>query len=147
MNIIFLDIDGMMNHLNHFIRSDKHILQEFCPIAVKNLKRIIRECDAKIVVSSTWRKIANSVDGSIEEWLFSHYDLENDVIGITPYLANEIRGKEIESYLNSCQHPVGKFVIIDDDNDMGELINHLVRTDYRYGLTVEKCDAAIKVLT
>lgn len=146
MNIIFLDIDGVMNHANHFVRSKKHILQEFCPISERNLKRIISECNAKIVVSSSWRKIGESVDGSIGEWLFSHYGLEDDVIGVTPYLKNEIRGKEIESYLKNCQHPVNNFVILDDDSDMGELSNYLVHTDYMYGLTDEKCELAIKIL-
>lgn len=135
-----------MNHQNHFVRSKKHILQEFCPIADKNLKRIIHECDAKIVVSSTWRKIGASVDGTIAEWLFSHYGLEEDVIGATPYLANKIRGREIQKYIETCTHSVNKFVILDDDNDMGKLIEHLVQTDYRYGLTDEKCEEAIKIL-
>lgn len=147
MNIIFLDIDGVMNHQNHFVRSKKHILQEFCPIAEKNLKRIIHECNAKIVVSSSWRKIHASVANTpITEWLFSHYGLEDYVIGVTPYLANEIRGKEIQNYIENCTHSVDKFVILDDDNDMGELIEHLVQTDYRYGLTDEKCEESIKIL-
>ncbi|RKJ71344.1 hypothetical protein D7X33_22360 [Butyricicoccus sp. 1XD8-22] len=146
MNIIFLDIDGVMNHLNHFVRSQKHILQEFCPIAEENLKRIIRECDAKIVVSSTWRKISSSVDGTIAEWLFSHYGLENYVIGVTPRLENEIRGKEIQKYIENATHKISNFVILDDDSDMGELIGHLVQTDYKYGLTDEKCEEAIKIL-
>lgn len=144
MNVIFLDIDGVMNHLNHFVPSQNHILQEFCPIAEKNLKRIINECNAKIVVSSTWRKIKKSVDGDIAEWLFSHYGLDSYVIGVTPYLPNEIRGKEIQKYIEEAPQKINNFIILDDDDDMGELSKHLIQTDYRYGLTDEKCEEAIR---
>jgi hypothetical protein len=145
MNIVFLDIDGVMNHANHFVRSNKHQLQEFCPRSEKNLKRIIQECDAKIVVSSTWRK--GDTLQSIRKWLFSHYDLETYVIGLTPILSyDDIRGNEIKAYVENAGHKITKFVILDDDKDMGELMDHLVQTDYRWGLTDEKCEEAIRIL-
>lgn len=144
MNIIFLDIDGVMNHANHFVRSKKHKLQEFCPRSEKNLKRIIQECNAKIVVSSTWR-IGETAE-SISEWLFSHYGLKDHVVGITPVLEEEIRGKEIQAYIDSASHSISNFVILDDDKDMGHLMDHLVRTNHKWGLTDEKCEEAINLL-
>lgn len=120
-------------------------LQEFCPVAVKNLKRIINECDAKIVVSSSWRKINYCVDGEIGEWLFSHYGLDSYVIGLTPYLSNVIRGKEIQKFIEDADFEFKSFIILDDADVMGELSDHLIQTDYRYGLTGERCEEAIKI--
>lgn len=120
------------------------MLQEFCPRAENNLKRIIKECDAKIVVSSSWRGYDTADE--IAEWLFSHYDLASFVIGVTPHLNDEIRGKEIQKYIEEAKHPITNFVILDDDKDMGDLMNHLVQTDNKWGLNDEKCEEAIKVL-
>lgn len=63
--IIFLDIDGVLNHQNWFSRRHKEVDQndivshypfyEFDPESVEQLNRIINETGAKIVVSSTWR--------------------------------------------------------------------------------------------
>lgn len=145
MNIIFLDIDGVMNHRNHFVRSTKHMLQEFCPRAERNLKKIIKERDAKIVVSSSWRGYDTAEQ--MGEWLFSHYGLDSYVIGVTPHLYDEIRGKEIQKYIEEADHPITNFVILDDDKDMGDLIDHLVQTDNKWGLTDKKCEEAIKMFT
>lgn len=144
MNIIFLDIDGVMNHRNHFVRSTKHMLQEFCPRSERNLKRIISECNAKIVVSSSWRGYDTAEQ--MADWLFSHYDLDSYVIGVTPHLNNEIRGNEIAEYIANASHNITNFVILDDDKDMGELVSHLIQTDHKWGLTDEKCEEAIKSL-
>lgn len=65
MKIIFLDIDGVLNHQNWFSRRHKEVNQndvvshypfyEFDPESVEQLNRIINETGAKVVVSSTWR--------------------------------------------------------------------------------------------
>ena len=65
MKIIFLDIDGVLNHQNWFSRRHKEVNQndvvshypfyEFDPESVEQLNRIIDETGAKVVVSSTWR--------------------------------------------------------------------------------------------
>ena len=38
------------------------------------------------------------------------------------------------------------FVILDDDDDMGKVLAHLVRTDYRVGLTGADVEAALAML-
>lgn len=144
MNLIFLDIDGVMNHRHHFVRSTKHQLQEFCPRSERNLKRILTECDAKIVVSSSWR--GNQTAEEMNHWLFSHYDLDPYVIGVTPRLVNRERGHEIQRYLDFAPHPVTHFVILDDDRDMVHLLPHLVQTDPKWGITDEKGAEAIRLL-
>lgn len=144
MKLVFLDIDGVMNHRHYFVRSTQHMLQAFCPKAEQNLKHILTTSQAKIVVSSSWRGYDTAEE--IAQWLFSHYGLEDFVIGVTPHLTDEIRGKEIQSYLESVPFPVESFVILDDDKDMGDLLPYLVRTDPVWGLTEENANQAIALL-
>lgn len=146
MKVIFLDIDGVMNHRQHFKRSDKHILQEFCPRSVENLREIVRVCNAKIVVSSTWRKFFRTTKRLRKE-LFCHYGLEQHVIGLTPVIEDAERGKEIEWYMNYYHIPCKNMVILDDDDDMCDLMPRLVQTSFFHGgLTDEKKNEAIQML-
>lgn len=146
MKVIFLDIDGVMNHTGHFKRSDKHILQEFCPRSVENLREIVEVCNAKIVVSSAWRKIFRTTKRLRKE-LFCHYSLERRVIGLTPVIRDAERGMEIRWYIDHHKISEKNIVILDDDADMGDLLPRLVRTSFfNGGLTVEKKDEAIRML-
>jgi hypothetical protein len=144
MNLIFLDIDGVMNHKDYFVRSKHHIFHEFCPIAVQHLKEILETCKASIVVSSTWRKF-----GTVEELknkIFSYYGLDKYIIGKTPVLDGESRGKEIRKYLKETTIPVTNFIIIDDDDDMEEFTPRLVKTSfYEKGLNIQKKEEAIQL--
>lgn len=144
MKLIFLDIDGVMNHRNHMTRSRLHRMQEFCPVAVRNLREIIKRTGAKIVLSSAWRK-----GSSVKEIrdLFSWYDLHRYVVGKTPVIHEAIRGKEIQAYLDTCERKIESFIIIDDDKDMGELLPWLIHCkDYSGFTTDERREQAIQLL-
>jgi hypothetical protein len=144
VKLIFLDIDGVMNHRNHMVRSRLHRLQEFCPIAVRNLREILKRTDAKIVLSSTWRKGSTALE--IKD-LFSCYDLGHYVVGKTPVIDEEIRGLEIQAYLDTSERKVESFIIIDDDKDMGELLPRLIHCKDFSGLTTdERRELAIQML-
>jgi hypothetical protein len=125
---------------------------------VDNLKRIIDETGAKIVISSTWR-MGNGLEGMIEMWKFRN--LPGEVVGITPNFmwrtgSTLQRGKEIDAYLE--EHPeVTNYVIIDDDSDMEpHQLENFVMTfgnkehsdcvDIGYGLTTECSNWAIEIL-
>lgn len=143
MKLIFLDIDGVMNHRNYMVRSKLHQMQEFCPVAVRNLREIIKRTDAKIVISSTWRKFKDI------GYVMSCYDLDKYVIGKTPVLEDEIRGKEIQRYIDVNFTKNGldtQIVILDDDDDMGELLPRLVHCKDYSGLTDERREEAIQLL-
>jgi hypothetical protein len=142
MKLIFLDIDGVMNHRKHFVRSRLHDGQEFCPIAVRNLREILKRTGAKIVVSSTWRKMGLT---KIKE-LFRNYDMQQYIHGITPVIEDVIRGKEIQQYLIGLSD-VESYVILDDDDDMGDLLPRLVHTSQLDGLNDEKREEVIRLLT
>lgn len=158
MKIIFLDIDGTLN-----VIPQGH--DEFGGIfhghLVENLKHIIEETGAKIVISSHWRM--NGLQVMKDMWRTRN--LPGDVIDVTPNLydhwnPNTIdfgRGDEIKKWLD--EHPdITGWVIIDDDyfDILDEQLPRLVRTsgnehhtdyiDIGYGLTKECAEEAIKIL-
>lgn len=154
MKVIFLDIDGVLN-LCYKGRDEYGAL--FHPHLVENLRKIIKETNAKIVISSTWRLSGLSV--MKEMW--KKRELPGEIIGITPSFMKEYgttlcRGKEIDSYLEN--HPeIEKYVILDDDRDMEpHQMDNFVMTsgnrdhedcvDIGYGLTRICSERAIKIL-
>ncbi|MES5838035.1 HAD domain-containing protein [Bacillus cereus group sp. MG11] len=145
MNLIFLDIDGVLNHSNYFVRSKQHMLQAFCPKALANLKEILEKCDAKIVVSSTWRKLGSTK--TLKKAIFSHYGLQKYIVGRTPELRGEPRGAEIQAFIDDFRKPIDKFIIIDDGDDMLHLTDRLILTSpYEDGLNEIKREEAIQLL-
>lgn len=114
----------------------------FCPIACSNLQYILDECpDARIVVSSTWRSWGipwlkrilgkNGIDTS-------------KIIDVTGY-ERGIRGVQIKAWLNRNPE-VKQFAILDDDSDMGELMDSFVKIDNQIGLTIRNARQAIKLM-
>jgi trehalose-6-phosphatase len=138
MKIVFLDFDGpIIPQMSH---DDNHPMDAW-PSCIAALNRITDTTDAKIVVSSTWRA------GGLSEMrnLLSKWGANAEVIGLTPVLLNETRGKEIAEYLKA--HPeTESFVILDDDDDMDESLPFLVITPFATGLTEKHADRAIKIL-
>ena len=59
------------------------------------------------------------------------------------------RGEEIEKFLHEygkSEYDVSSFVILDDNTDMGSLMDHLVHCDPEIGLTEKLAEVAIKKL-
>lgn len=83
----------------------------------------------KIKISSAWRQIPTCYQ-HLQEWL-AKYDME--VYDKTPYVGGE-RGDDISAWYT--RHPgCWQYAILDDDDDMGDHIVHLFRTDFDLGLT------------
>lgn len=159
MKIIFLDLDGVLN----ICRSERDEFGSlFHEDFVQNLKRIVDETSAKIVISSSWRS-----DGlDVMQKMWKHRNLPGDVIGVTCDCVQIVengdcefydmveRGHEIQEWIDT--HDVDNYVIIDDDNDMLQSQrNNFVRCmnpkhpdkiDIGYGLTKECANMAIKIL-
>lgn len=148
MLVLFLDVDGVLNSWQSAeYWGRKNLSQEeldrcvysFCPIAMSNLNSLCEEFpDLKIVVSSTWRK-SRSV-AQLQLLLADNGFLYiNRIIDKTPVLGyDHCRGDEINDWLGQYRdkidaHGPEAFVIVDDDSDMGELIDHLIQTDARVG--------------
>lgn len=136
MKVIFLDFDGVLtNRSTQFGFGD--------PNCVRALNRITTLTDAKIVVSSTWRlQGLKAVKDNLKHW-----GVIAEVVDITPRLHNDAgtRGNEIKQWLIE-NRVVSRFVILDDDTDMGDLREHLVRCDTNTGLTDNDVTFAVQKL-
>ncbi|CAH1232557.1 hypothetical protein PAECIP111891_07042 [Paenibacillus allorhizoplanae] len=144
MKIIFLDIDGVLVTTNSLIPSDKYFGNKFDPISVRYLIDILNATDAKIVISSSWREGRTLVQ---LQSIFKANGIDDCIIGLTPSFNGEtIRGKEIKAFLDTCRD-VECFVIIDDEEKMGELEPFFVETDFRTGITEDLKNEVIRRLT
>lgn len=153
--IIFLDYDGVVNTIQwrHYDRNPNHPRGEFrADFAmpedgfVNNFQAIcwLNETYLKrpfdIVVTSTWRKANN-----YKQCLYNgglHKKIK--IIGKTPWL-NTYRGKEIQKWIKEHNFK-GKFVILDDDADMGKLKNHLVQCNYEHGYGYSEMQQVVQLL-
>lgn len=156
--IIFLDVDGVLNSVDQLEESKR--LRGMAPKHVAELARILRETDARIVVSSVWRfevgfdgrtKLGTRFGDELAEKGDDGELIRRRIIGRTGDLwgkapdKRNVRGFEIATWREEHEH-TGPFVIIDDDSDMGPLKPHLVKTDNHYGLTAERADEVIRRL-
>lgn len=144
MNIIFLDIDGVLNYqkyfkgqkdlrinysklLNYKNYQTKVLIQllDIVPNKLYLLKEIINNTNSKVVISSSWRNL--KIYPLIEEYLIN---MGIPIIGITPYIDSK-RGLEIKTYLK--ENLVDNYIIIDDDifpDFDEELLSHLIHTSF-----------------
>ena len=150
MNIIFLDIDGVLN--SH--RKLKEVYERthkphsgynypFDEICLSNLKVLVELTNSKLVITSSWRKDKKGIYKIIEA--LKEYELDQHIIGYTPIL-NKPRGIEIQEYLKHLDYQPN-FIILDDDTDMDNLIDYLIKTNIKVGLTKENVEEAILKLT
>lgn len=131
--IIFLDIDGVLNHELFFrgLSSPKPRLKdrpysEIDPNSMDYLNSIIDLTGAKIVISSSWR-LFHSVDELREIFKKCGFHKDGEIIGATENLRSEycFRGNEIFKWIKSNEKLIGvpdheykRYVILDDDSDM-----------------------------
>lgn len=152
MNIIFLDVDGVINSSNNLIKvynethkSHSGYLYPFDPTCLENLKELVVETKSSLVISSTWRHSQKGMEKLLDA--LNEHGLGESVIGCTPILGLS-RVAEIKKYLSDVKSTdTINFVILDDDSDMDDLLPHLVHTNRQLGLTKENVQQAIKKLT
>lgn len=152
MNIVFLDFDGVMDTasydqflvLNGLPECDGNGRPVFDPRCVENLKQIVTETNACIVVTSDW-KYFDSYEDLLEMW--RQRDLPGFMADTTPNVSKH-RGDEIAHWLNECKIECN-YVIIDDldkDNFNTDQLDKLVIVDSFYGLTENATQQAIAIL-
>lgn len=171
MKVIFLDIDGVLNTSETFIRRKNKYFKtgiydlEIDLFRVEYLKQIIDETDAKIVLSSSWRSYFLKFDKEIIPAtlkavelcnIFNKYNIE--IYDITSKDNNLTRGTQINMWLND--NAVDSFVILDDESShLQEFIGkELIKTskvkdgeiltnmDDCLGLSPEDVEKAISIL-
>ncbi len=154
MKIIFLDIDGVLNH-QEFYESDRwnKEMRDIDPKSVEKLNSLIENTGADIVVSSAWR-IGKTVKQLQVE--LSDLGIKGKIIGRTDSSDKSyiVRGVEIYAWLLTqgreqfkLPYDFKEYVILDDSNDMLlQQINNFVHIDNFVGLTWWGVKKAEKIL-
>lgn len=168
MNIIFLDVDGILNSNTYFkflydsesqLRS-REIYNDISDFHLQMLAKIYHTCNAKIVLSSTWRELDNKdkIYYSMYQYLLdslAKYDMK--IIDKTPVIDMN-RPLEIVTWINNqVDKDDIKFVSLDDDfgkedYDKYGIGNCLVKTNFfgenisEVGLQQRHVNKAIKIL-
>jgi hypothetical protein len=115
MKVIFLDFDGVLNYPSIWGKYRGRLEEALCPILTTKVGQLAAECDAKVVISSTWRKSFDLQELSSFLILKGFTDADSRVIGITPDLGYQ-HHRQDEILLWLAGHPeVTEFVILDDD--------------------------------
>ena len=150
--VIFLDLDGVLNTARWHRQADQQSLQDeygyrFDPAAVANLKKIVDDTGAEIVISSSWKymgltklkkmwkermlpgKLIDVTPNSVGDKFLLHADLDSmDLLSI--------RGKEIKEWLMLHGRDVSHYAILDDMNDIQqEQEPYFVWIDPEVGIT------------
>lgn len=140
MKVVFLDIDGVLNTSNTFERvyysfknNGKKEL-EIDSFRLEYLKQIIDKTDAKIVLSSTWRRFFKKLDNKIlptNEKGKLFYEMLNSygiqIYDILSFESDMNREGLIIDWLS--KNEVDSFIIIDDEpNLFDELLDRLIKT-------------------
>ena len=156
--IIFLDIDGVLNSMDYFEQTkDCKGYTEINPDKVKLLKEIVDRTGTEIVLSSTWRDLAqreNEPEHPMYTYLtdtLKEYGME--ITDHTPYIGQDIP-KEIRAWLDNQQDKDIQFVSLDDDfpkhkYDEAGIDDCLVRTSFyeKDGeLRQEHVEKAVRIL-
>jgi len=143
MQVIFLDIDGVLNYNDYFNNNYQGINRYIDRKKLLLIKEIIYKTNCKIVFTSSWR-YSLLFSTTIEKFLIK----EGIIFDKTPFINND-RGIEIKEYLKI--HPnIKDFIIIDDDIFSSYdkyLLSKLVKTNIKEGLTEECSKDIIKKLT
>ena len=161
--VIFLDIDGVLNTGWCYTQMDRNTPKDkygyaFDPKSVANLKKILEETGADIVISSSWKSLGLS---ELEE-MWQNRGLPGKLIGITPNSVSDemllnadldhmeifsIRGMEIKEWLDKHGKKVSHYVIIDDmDSFLSSQQSHFVQTDPEVGITNEDVKKVVHLL-
>lgn len=161
MRILFVDIDGCVNASWAAGRPEymRNGLLFVIPEKLRMIKSIQKRANAKLVLSSTWRKGYFDLQKGIksrdaEDYLalrdaFAEHGME--FIGHTPIINDSMnrRGEEIDLWLKAWDgEPIESFCVIDDLNGryLRPHAGRLVRTSFTTGLLPKHVELAVKIL-
>lgn len=156
MNVIFLDIDGVLNDFERSWGEVPDYNPEILPHCVHNLNSIIRATEAKLVLSSAWRNLIINGHMSIYgfQTLLRTHGVRGELIAHTTterQADGDERWREIADYLRHPWHvnrlpvKIGRYCILDDMSDaFGNRPG--VRTNGAVGLTATDAEHAIEIL-
>ena len=141
MKLLFLDMDGVMNTIQH---TDRWIE----PHCEKELARILEATQANLVISSSWK-----TDERMKAFILSMLDRINfrhRYFGDTPdFWENNIpRHVEIKNFISVLGNVVDRFAILDDNDSacIPNSIDSFFLCDRDIGLTTKIADKVIEWL-
>lgn len=130
MKALFLDIDGVLNKRDDF-KASPHACHVLNSEMVSRLNRIVEKSKCKVVLSSSWRYIGlDKVDALLKGVGFL-FDLHSLTMRDQFDFA---RGAEIRGWMKANNVLEEDIVILDDDTDMLDLGDRLVKTSMETGL-------------
>ncbi len=168
-HVVFLDIDGVLQPCSSQKRFDHDLIQTRADIAekmgdsryleldkydvaavyydwhkkaVENLRRLLEDCGAEIVISSDWKR-----SKSLEQLklLFGIHGLDSYITGMVPYDFHTLKKDEIGAYLEA--HPgLNSYVVLDDLSMEKYFRGHMVCTGYASFLTEDAVRKAARIL-
>ena len=147
MKAIFLDIDGVLNSDEHtafiksFVTYSDNMIEPFDDDCLYNLKYIVDETDAKIIITSIWRLFPDYLYILMNK--LEEYGLDKNVISLT--ISNKYKDKLQEIAVKLKKLGITEYVVLDNDNTLN-LDRHVI-TNNTTGLTEIDAKQAIKILS
>ena len=134
MNIVFTDIDGVLNTVNR-VQWNKNSIELY--------NKLCQEFNLKPVISSTWR--LNHTKEQLQK-IFIEQGITVTIYDFTDSFPDEGRGREIEDWIFNNSYD--KFIILDDSvrdiNAWG--LPNVVRCRSWVGFSEEEYNLARKIL-
>lgn len=144
MKILFLDIDGVIC-TERSCSTDDFRLEVFDIIGIKLVERLLKDSDAKLVMSSSWRleNTRESMEKILTENGMTYFPWHGE--WKTPTDPKGHRGKEIAAWLKNNQAEA--YVILDDDRAiLKEQKPYHILTSWRDGLSYQNYLDARRIL-
>ena len=143
---IFLDIDGVLikfkdsKSVKHFEFNEKKFWDKE---AIKDINELVKETNAKIIISSSYRKTKTIKEMEAE---FKKVGLDVKIHGVTPSLKDLKRGDEVKKYVDD--NNIKNFIIIDDqEHNFKDIFpDKFIHTQTSVGFTKEELEKAAKLL-
>lgn len=147
MKAIFLDIDGVLNSDEHtafiksFITYGDNMIEPFDDECLYNLKYIVDETDAKIIITSIWHLFPDYLYILMNK--LEEYGLDKNVISLT--ISNKYKDKLQEIAVKLKKLGITEYVVLDNDKTLN-LDRHII-TNNVTGLTEIDAKQAVKILS
>ena len=148
MNILFLDMDGVVNSGRDNAKPDrypyddewsnpsqKYDLYYVNPELAERVTKLCEDYDLNIVASSSWRKLITVVE-NYRTMMTNRFLPGYRLVGFTPNFGTP-RKDEIKYFINNCEFPIHRYVILDDDSDAryNTKLGQFFQTSFKSGYT------------
>ncbi|MEZ4448238.1 MAG: HAD domain-containing protein [Nannocystaceae bacterium] len=131
--VIFLDVDGVMNHHDTITDAERGFVSWLDPKNVAVLNEVVRATGAVVVISSGWRW---SMPFGELRAAFAEAGCVAEVIDVTPDIDGHRRGREILAWIAAQAEAPACYLALDDEHEMPELGGRALKIDPSEGLSL-----------